>query len=316
MRRSQILATASAAALTLAARPSFVRAEGALEKVTIAGVQTEDMTNIFYAVKSGLFAKNGLDVELVATATGSASTTAVIAGTYNMAKTSTLPVFLAHLRDVPVIMVAPELLNQAKNPFAMLQIAPDSQIKTGADLNGKTIAVTALNDVNTLAVRAWVDKNGGDWRSLKIVEIPNGATEAAIAQHRVDAGIIQTPQLDASLAAGTTKSLGDAWSAIAPNFMIGVYVARPDWAAQHVETLHRFNRAYIEATKYVNTHITETIPYAAELAKMEPEKVAKMRRSQNGTALNASELQAVIDASVKYETLPRGFSAKEVIWNG
>jgi NitT/TauT family transport system substrate-binding protein len=225
-------------------------------------------------------------------------------------------VFSAHLRDIPIVITTPELVSLARSPFSMLQVAPDSTIKTGADLNGKIIGVTALNDVNTLATRAWVDKNGGDWRSLKFVEIPNAATEASIAQHRVDAAILQSPQLDASLAAGTTKSIGDAWAAIAPNFMIGVYVARKDWVAQHGDTVRRFNRAYEEATRYVNAHIPETTSYAAELTKIEPERMAKMRRSQDGTTIDTRTLQLTIDAAVKYETLPKSFPIRELLWNG
>lgn len=316
MRRREALASVSLASLAFAAWPLGAGAQGALEKVEVAGTQTEDMTNIFYAVKSGLFARVGLDVELVPTSSGAAATTAVIAGTYPMAKTSTLVVFAAHLKDIPIVIVAPELVNQPRSPFALLQVAADSTLKTGADLNGKTIAVTALNDLNTLATRAWVDKNGGDWKSLKFIEIPNAVTEEAIAQHRVDAGILQTPQLDASLAAGTTRTLGDAWSAITPNFMVGVYVARRDWVSQHTDSVRRFNQAYLNATRYVNTHLPETVPYAAELSKIEPATMGKMRRSENGTVLNAGTLQPIIDAAVKYGTLAHGFPAREILWNG
>jgi NitT/TauT family transport system substrate-binding protein len=299
-----------------AAIPRAAFAQTASTKLQVAGTTTEDMTNFFYGLKSGEFSKAGLDVELVPTATGAAATTPDIAGTYEIGKTSTLVVFAAHLRDIPIVIVAPELINDPKNPFAMLQVPVDSTVKTGADLNGKTIGVTALNDVNTLATRAWVDKNGGDWRSLKFVEIPNSATEGALVQHRVEAAIMQNPQLDASLAAGRTKSIGDAWSAITPSFMIGVYVARREWAQQHADVLKRFNTALLAATRYVNVHPTETIPYAAELTKMEPSAIAKMKRSVNGTSIVPSMLQPVIDAAVKYETLPRGFSARDIVWTG
>jgi NitT/TauT family transport system substrate-binding protein len=312
-RRHAIASLAATSAALLASRaPAFAQTR---ETLQVAGTQTEDMTNIFYGIKKGLFARAGLDVELVPVNSGALVTQAVITGTYPLGKTSTLVVFAAHLRDIPIVITTPELVNQPKRPFAMLQVAADSTARTGADLNGKTMAVTALNDLNTLAIRAWVDKNGGDWKSLKYVEIPNSATEEAIAQHRVEAGVLQTPQLDASLAAGTTKSLGDAWGAIKSDFMVGVYIARRDWAGQHADTLRRFNRAYLESTRYVNAHTAETIPYAAELTKIEPDKVAKMRRSENGTVLNAGVLQPVIDAGVKYGTLPRGFSAQELLWN-
>jgi NitT/TauT family transport system substrate-binding protein len=314
MRRSTAVATIIAVtAGTALSRPVSAQAP---DKLQVCGTTTEDMTNIFYGLKTGLFTKERLDVELIPTATGAAATTAVIAGSYDIAKTSTLVVFAAYLHDIPIVIVAPELLNEPRRPFAMLQVAPDSTIKTGADLNGKTIGVTALNDLNTLATRAWVDKNGGDWKSLKFVEIPNAATEAAIAQHRVDAAVLQSPQLDASLSAGTTKSIGDAWSAIVPNFMVGIYVARKPWAEQHGDVLRRFNRAYADATRYVNTHPAETASYAADLTKIEPAKMATMRRSQSGTSITPAMLQPVIDAGVKYETLPHGFPARDLFWSG
>jgi len=316
MRRGQALTTVTLGSLALAGQPAGAWAQGAPEKLQVAGTTTEDMTNLWYAIKTGAFTRAGLDVELMPMSSGAVVTNAVITGTYPMGKTSTLVVFAAHLRGIPIVIVAPELLNQPKSPFAMLQVAPDSPIKTGADLNGKTIAVTALNDLNTLATRAWVDKHGGDWKSLKWVEVPNSVTEEAIAQHRVDAGILQSPQLDASLKAGTTKSLGDAWSAITPNFMVGVYIARVDWATAHADTLRKFLRAYVPATKYVNTHLPETVSYAADLTKIEPAVMATMRRSENATELSAAALQATIDAGVKYGTLPQAFSAQDILWRG
>lgn len=313
MRRRQALSTIALASLAFTAETK--RAQSA-ERVQVAGPMAEDATNLFYGVKSGAFERAGLSVEIVTMATGAAATTAMITGTYDIAKTSLLAVFSAHLAGIPIVIVEPALINQPQHPSSLLQVAPDSTIKTGADLNGKVCGCSALNDIAVLGIRAWSDKNGGDWKSLKFVELPNSAMEAALQAHRVDAGILQNPQLDASLTAGTTKTLGDAFSAIAPTYMAAVYIARRDWAAQHADTLRRFNEAYLQATRYVNTHAPETVPYAAELTKIEPAVMAKMRRSQNGTVLDAALLQPIIDAAVKYQTLPRAFSAREILLNG
>ncbi len=153
------------------------QAQSGVEKLQVAGAPTEDATNLYYAVKTGLAQRAGLDIEMIATSSGTAATTAVIAGTYDLARTSLNAVMAAFLRAIPIVIVAPDNLFSAKSPFSLLQIAPDSPYRTAADLNGKTIGSPALNDFNVLATRAWVDKNGGDWRSLKFVEIPNSALE-------------------------------------------------------------------------------------------------------------------------------------------
>lgn len=305
----------SAVALTALALPLPARAQ-VLETIHNAGPLTEDITNLYWAVKTGLFARSGIELDLVGTNSGSAAMAAVISGTYEMARVGLPALFPAHLRGIPVVIVAPGLLARSSSPFSLLQVAPDSTLRTGADLNGKTLGVPAIGDLNTLATKAWVDKNGGDWRSLKFVEIPNSAMEAAIVQKRVDAGVIQSPQLAATLASGATKTLGDAWGAIAPTFMAGAFLARPDWADAHADLLHRYNRVYAEATTYVNTHYKETEPLVAELTKLDLATVTKLPRGFNATTLDPTLIQPLIDASAKYGSIPRGFSARQLIWDG
>lgn len=242
-------------------------AQGTLEKLRVAGPPTEDSTNIYYAVKTGLFARAGLEVEIVNTSNGSTATQAVIGGTYEIARTNLLSLLSAHLRGIPVALVAPSLIYSPRNPSILLQIAIDAPYKTGADLNGKIAGVPALNTGASLMTNAWVDRNGGNWRSLKFTEITNAAMEGAIVQHRVDVGVLQPPQLDASLAAGTTKTIGDCMGAIAANYMYGGYIARRDWAGRHAEEIRRFNRVMAEATSYVNAHLAETAPLVAEFTK-------------------------------------------------
>jgi NitT/TauT family transport system substrate-binding protein len=287
-----------------------------LDVIKSAGPKTEDITNVYWAVKTGLFQRNGIDLEIVGTNSGSAAMEAVVTGAYQLARVGIPASFPAHLRGIPIVMVAPGLLSRSSNPFALLQIAPDSPFKTGADLNGKTLGTPAIGDLNTLATKAWVDKNGGDWRSLKFVEIPNSAMEAAIVQKRVDAGVIQSPQLASSLQAKTTKTLGDAWGAIAPTFMAGAYFARIDWANAHADLIRRYNRVYGESAQYVNTHYKETEPLVAELTGMELANVAKIPRGFNATSMDLNLVQPLIDASARYEHIPRGFPARELVWEG
>jgi NitT/TauT family transport system substrate-binding protein len=292
------------------------RAPAALQALQVAGVPSEDMTDCYYAVKTGMFARNGLDVTLEASSSGAAATAAVVSGTYPIGKSSLLALMNAHLQGIPLVAVAPAILNEPQNPRSLLQIAPDSPYKTGADLNGKTIGVPALGDATTVAIRAWVAETGGDWHSLKFVEFPNAALEAAIVGHRVDAAILQTPQLDISLEAGTTKTLSYANEAIAPRFILAGYVALADWANHHADTVRTFASTLAAATSYVNTHRPETAPVVAEFTKATLANVAKMHRTTNPTVLDPALIQPLIDAAAKYGILARAFPAREIIWSG
>jgi NitT/TauT family transport system substrate-binding protein len=311
-RRAVITGLGAAAAALLA--PARARSQAALERIQVAAAPAEDLTNLYYAIKTGAFARAGIEVLMVPASSGAAATTAVITGTYEAARTSLIVLLSAHLRGIPVAIVAPSIVNRAQNPFALLQVAADTPYKTGTDLNGKTVGTPSLGDINSLATRSWVDKNGGDSATLKFVEIPLAAMEAALVEKRIAAGMMGSPHLDASLAAGTTRTIGNAYGAIAPLFMGAAYVARTEWANQHAEALRRFVRTLATATAYVNGHGAETAPLVSELTKITVANVATMHRTLNGTTLDPALVQPVIDAAAKYGLIARGFPARELFW--
>jgi hypothetical protein len=122
-----------------------------------------------------------------------------------------------------------------------------------------------------------------------------------------------SPQMDESIGAGTSKTLGDAYGAIAPVFMIAAYIARSDWAATHADTLRRFNTVNAQATTYVNTHALQTAPLVTELTKITLD-VDKMHRTLTATSVDPRIIQALIDGSAKYEITTKAFPAREIIW--
>ena len=182
--RSRLLAGTGAA---LAGAPLALRAQ-TLPHIRVAGVATDDMTPIYWAVKSGIYQKAGLDVEVIPTSSGTAATTAAIAGVYEIGKGSPIASMLAHLRGLPLVVIANASMWDPKNPFNLTVVAADSTIKTGADLNGKIAASPALNDMNGLSIMAWVDQNAAwrfeDAQICRTAELPAIGASAARSPRR------------------------------------------------------------------------------------------------------------------------------------
>jgi NitT/TauT family transport system substrate-binding protein len=296
--------------------PRVVAAQAGSTTIRVVTRQNEAVTPLYYAIKAGLFERAGLDVTMTASNSGAASTAALLAGDFEIAQSNILALLSAHAKNVPLVLVAPSIMYSVENREAMLQIAPDASFKTGADLNGKTIGIVALSDIDAVAAKAWIDKNGGDSRSQKYLEIPMSAMAVALGQHRIDASVLEPPQLDISIAAGTSKTLGDPMSAIASRFMIGGYITRPDWAAAHSDAVRTFTRVLSAAATYVNSHFPETIGLVSELTKLQPTEVAKMQRTISGTRLEIGFIQPTIDAAAKYGIIEHGFPARDLLWSG
>lgn len=283
-----------------------------LPKVRLIGVQTDDMTPAFYASKTGLYEKAGIDVELVPTTSGSVATEAVIAGTYEIGKGSAIAILNAYLKGIPIRIIGNGPTWDAKTPFSMMIVASDSTAKTGADFNGKTLCSAALRDMNELAMNAWIDQNGGDSKTIRWIEVPNSAAGAAVAEHRCEATMLQEPQLAGALESGKVRSFAPAYSAIAEHFSSALYFVQADWAAKNGDSIKRFLRATYEAAALTNGHRALTAEIMSGVTKIPLSVYEKMARPNSATKSDPDLVQPLIDMAARYKSISRGFSAKDI----
>jgi NitT/TauT family transport system substrate-binding protein len=311
MRRHQAVSTLAALALA----PHVVRAQ-TLEKIRFTGVSTDDLTPVHYALKNGLYQKAGLDVEFIPASSGTAATTAIVAGAYEIGKGSSIASLVAHLRGIPLSIIGNGALWDPKNPFSLMLVPADSTVKTGADLNGKIASAAALNDLVELAIVAWVDKNGGDSRTLKWVEIPNSASAASLAEHRTDVTMLNEPQVTAAIESGKARLLAPALNAIGEHLALTIYFAHNDFLSKHGDAAKRWMRVTYEAAQYTNAHHAETAAMMSEVTKIPLDVFRKMARVDHSTTTDPAILQPIIDVAAKYKNIPRAFPAKEAYFNG
>ena len=309
-KRGSFLAL-SGAALAL---PSFAGAAD-MPQLKMAGVPEDSATTVLYGVQSGLFKNAGLDVSMEPQHNGPSVMSGVVGNSYQFGKSSTPPLIAAFSKGLPFTIVWPAGLYDARAPIAGLLVKSDSALKKAADLNGKTIAVGALNDIHSLAVMAWMDKNGGDSTTVKFTEVPISEIPIAIAQGRVLAGSVNEPVLSAALDDKTLRSLGAHFSGIAPRFMYTAWFTTKTYATANVSTVKKIAQVLSKSADYVNGHHAQTIDLIAKFTSLEPAQVAKMTRVEQGTALDVKLVQPVIDAMVKYKFLAAPIDARDILFS-
>ncbi len=303
--RLAVLLIALSAPGSLAAAP--------LETLRIQTIATDDATPILYAQRAGLFAKAGVDVQLEKAGSGAAIAAAVLAGSFDIGLSNLVTLMNAHTRGVGFTLLAAAGVYKSKTPFSELVVARDSTAVSGKDLNGKTIATPALDSLSTLVISAWVDKHGGDSRTLKFVEIPISAAPAALELHRIDASLMNDTVLASALAAGTVRVLAPAMDAVAPEFPYSGWFASSAWAAQHRELVKSFARVVAESTAYTNAHHAETAAMLAAFTGQTLDVVERSNRPETGTELRLSQIQPLIDLAAKYKIISHTFPAQELV---
>ena len=270
-------------------------------------------TPLLYAQRTGMFAKAGLDVHLEMQTSGAAVTAAVVAGTFDIGKSSIVPLINAHQHGLPIVIVAPASIWDGKSQFAGLLVRGDAKIGSGKDLEGKVVGVQSLNDMNEIATDAWVGSHGGDPSTLRFVELPMGSAAAAIKSGRIDAAAFVQPQLENALTGGGVKLLPGAFSAIAPHYLFAAWFSTSSWVHDHPDTVRDFSRILAIAATYTNAHHAETAPWVSQFTSIPLPVVQNMVRTPSGTVLDATWLQPIIDAALKYKILNKGFPANELI---
>jgi NitT/TauT family transport system substrate-binding protein len=311
MRRSTfVLAAAAAAAL-----PSRALAQ-TLTPIRISLFPGETSAQVYYAQELGFFAKNGLEATVTEVRNGAASAAAVAGGSMDIGFSNPLSLAQGHERGVGFTIVAPAAESRAgKGTNAILVVGKTSPIRTGKDLDGKTIAIDVVGGFPQIAVRTWIDKNGGDSSTAKFVEFAYPEMIPGVNTGRIDAAAINTA-FDPLLGKPNdpVHMLGSAYDAVAPRFDSSLWFAMADWAAKNPDIVRRFDLTMKQAAVWGNTHPHESAVIVAEHIKQAAADIEAANRAIYGTEVTPELLQPVIDASAKYGALKTPFPARELIF--
>jgi NitT/TauT family transport system substrate-binding protein len=279
----------------------------------VVGSSTIDAASaLLSAQHNGYFTKNGLDVEIIQS-NGAASAAAIAGGTMQFAASNIVTLIKAHLQGIGFLMVAPSSMYVNTNPTQVLCTRTDSGFKTAADLNGKTIAVTAIGDLLSTSTWAWIAKNGGDASTVKLVEFPPAAQATALEAGRVQGATLAEPFLSEALGTGTVRVFGNIFDAIAPSFLVAAYFGNSDWMKANPETVRRFALSMLQGSAFANAHPDQTLPWLVEFAKLDPAVVKRSRREHFGTSMDPAAIQTEIDALARIKVIDHSFDARDMI---
>ena len=166
-------------------------------------------------------------------------------------------------------------------------VPADSPLKTAHDVNGKIVATASLLALGTVAMDAWMDRNGGDSKTVRFLELPWSAAGAALRQGRVDAAIVDNPAYAQALADGGVRTLTRVYTAIAKQFLLGAWFVTGDYLAKNRAIAARFARVWADAAAFTRTHPDQTIDDVAQLTKQDRNVIAHMQRTWVGTTVSS-----------------------------
>jgi NitT/TauT family transport system substrate-binding protein len=299
-----------AAAPLAGALPSAARADSAVRFLI---VQSEQSAAPVFAEREGFFKNAGLDVAVTQLANGASVVAAVLGGAADVGVSNPVSLAVAHQHGAPLVAFSPTAYYTKKSPTSLLLVAKNSTIRSGKDLTGKTIAVNGLQNTPQFATELWIDRTGGDSKSVKFIEMHYTEMPSALNSGRVDAAFSAEPALTPALA--TTRVLADAYGAVAPQFLTGVFITTTSYAQQNPQVVERLAGALRESSRWANAHPDETAEIASSFTKVDAAVLRHMIRTRYAERIAPEDLQPLIDLAARYGLLTNPFPARELIWS-
>ena len=228
----------AAALIILTSPPAWSQARTKLNVIypAISGINAP----LWYTTEQNLFPKYGLDVELIYIPTALQVTRVVLTGDSQIAFSGGAPVVNAVLAGADLVFVG----GVANVPAFYMMALPE--IKSVADLKGKTVGVTRFGSSTDFALRYLVQKNGfnpdKDLNILQLGGMPELA--AALSKRFIVAAPLSAPTHIRARAAGAQPLLDMAKAGV--YFPHTAVITRRAYLKTNRETALNFFRGYSE----------------------------------------------------------------------
>ncbi|HYI35281.1 MAG TPA: ABC transporter substrate-binding protein [Thermoleophilaceae bacterium] len=280
MRRGTAAVAAIIAMLVLAACGDSGGGDGGAEgeHATVKVQDTAGVPAAFlqYGVKEGYFKSRKLDVKVQPSQGGATVIPSVVSGDTDIGGSNLVSVLLAQSKGVPVKIVAPGTFVRTKpaQDFSGIVVAKDSDIRSPKDLEGKTLAVNTLKNVNDTTVSESLRKRGVDPDKIKLLEVDFPDMTAAVEGGRVDAAMEIEPFLSGAVKAGA-RIIDRPYTGTRPGLQIGSYFASEQYIAENGDVVDRFKEGVAQTAKAIEADQAAFRRFLPTAAKIPPAAAQK-----------------------------------------
>lgn len=288
IRRSVAMIAAGATAtfgLTLAAVPAQANTN-----IKVGVVAINSTGALQYAIDSGIFRRNGLNVtEVVVFPAPPPSIAALASGAVQFTYSPTIPAINAYENGgVDLRIVAPAdgytraaLARAKRDPRAAAAlddtgvcVQANSGLRNWRDLQGKTVSVPARGAQAEVTIAAAVKNAGGNPAQINWTTLPPGQAVDATRSGRVDAAFTVEPFVTACETAGLSILGRPGVEFFDTETAIGVWVTTAPYARANPRVVQAFQKSMFEAHTFANrsrANMNRVIRASTKITEVSPE---------------------------------------------
>lgn len=273
--------------------------------ITVGVIPIVDVAPIYLGVDQGFFEEEGLSLTLEKAQGGAAIVPAVIAGQYQFGFSNSTSLILASSNGVAVHAVTSGVATTGKDgaDFGAVIVPSDSDIQSAKDLEGKTVAVNTLNNINTTTINQAVRDAGGDPTTITYTELAFPDIVGAVEKGDVDAGQVVEPFLTTATGKGMRQVVSN-YAATDPNLTISMYFVADTYASENPDVVDRFTTATNKSLEYADANPDEVRRILATYTDIDESVLATITLPKWPTAIDADSVELLADLAVQDGFLP------------
>ncbi len=294
-------------------------AASAQEKVWRHGILEAKSDSGFIAMvdKGGFAAKRGLKIELTQIKAGATLMKALIAGEIDSVDMGAAESIVAGARGTGVKIVG------CTWPGVPQVVLAKAEVKSLADLKGRTVAISSPGSLPDLLFRGMLDAAGVPFSDVKLAtqgadldryrSLVAGITDAAVVSNEFEA-----------VMPSNIKVLASGSSAV-PKFIRLCVATSSKVLAERRDDLVKFLAAEMDAYRFAATHRDETVKLARELTHAKPDdkraefitdEALKLKQIDPALAVPVGRLEWMQELFVKAGVIPKAVPVATLVDTG
>ncbi|EMY32729.1 putative ABC transporter substrate-binding protein [Arthrobacter crystallopoietes BAB-32] len=279
---------------------------GDLDQVSVGLIPITDVAPVYLGIQEGYFEDEGIDLQVQLAQGGAAIVPAVMTGEYQFGYSNAVSLLIAQDKGLPISVVSngSSSTNEPGKDTTEVAAMPDSGIQDAADLEGKTVAVNALNNFADVTIRNSMEQAGADPQKVDFVEMPYPNMPAALDRGDVDAAWTTEPFRTQILEAGG-EIVASPMTDMAENFDSAFYFTSEQTLQQDPELVERFQRALAKSFEFAVNNDDEVRTIIQDYAKITPELAETVEMSKWYPEVNMDALQKLGAAAKKYGVIEK-----------
>jgi NitT/TauT family transport system substrate-binding protein len=292
---------------TLATLPiAAATAADALPLLRVSIVPIFAVAPQFAAERFGFFTAEDVATTTQPIQGGAIGIPGLVSGSFDVLYSNAVSVLTALERgiDLRIIAEATPIAEQPPDPGALLQ-RKGAGLRSGKDLEGKTVGVNVRFDIQWMVVQGWIKKTGGDPGKVTYREVPLPSMLDALRGGQVDAALVLDPFMTIGLSDPAFEMLGWPLSTTMPGLPSSLWVVSGAFADTKTELVRAYLRGFMKGVDWVNAHMgdDEYLQLVASFTKTDTKLLAKMVAGKQPTHINVETIKRLAALMKEFELL-------------